>query len=115
MSPYTRLPAWAPGDAGKPGRRDRLVLTDDAGRVVAVRWRHGPAPRWRCGACGRLDAATCAHTFSAALFLAEALFGLTVAAQPTAQPTTTGETASPTTHTTHTTHTAAPAARKDSA
>lgn len=69
-----------------PNRHElsRLVIVEDPhlGRV-GVRWRP-PRPdagwRYKCAACGRLELASCPHSFAAALVLATDLLGLSALA-----------------------------------
>lgn len=61
---------------------DRLLVVQDPQLGgVPVRWRMAPALGgwiWRCSACQtRTRTAGCAHTFAAALVLAQDLLGLT--------------------------------------
>lgn len=64
----------------------RLVVDDpdSSGRVV-VKFRPGTSPPWTCAAHGPMTRAACAHTFAAALLLADELLGLDAAAAPNDQ------------------------------
>lgn len=66
---------------GRPYPRNSLerhvIVTDPDLGPVNVRWHAGREEPWRCRECGPLPEASCAHTFSAGLALAEALLGLT--------------------------------------
>lgn len=78
----TSHPAALPVTMPSPVRIDRpdrlLLVEDPEAGVITVRWRLTPSAHiWRCGSCGRMTAADCPHTFSAALFLARDLLGLT--------------------------------------
>lgn len=70
------LPARLVGQGQRSINRVAFVTDPDLGDV-RVRWQLGGESPWRCDACGRLDAADCAHTFAAGLLLAEQLLGLT--------------------------------------
>jgi hypothetical protein len=75
------LPVTVPSQSIRVDRPDRLLFVEDpdAGTVL-VRWRLTPSEFvWRCGSCGPMAAAECVHTFSAGLFLATDLLGLTPA------------------------------------
>lgn len=78
------LPARFAGRDVRVDRPDRLVIvTDPATGSVPVRWRlFASSSVWRCSACGTQEKADCAHTFSAGLFLAEQLLGLTTIDHP---------------------------------
>lgn len=83
-TPEGYYPTTIPGNLG-PHRPDRLVIVHDpdAG-PIAVRWRLGtPGAMWKCTACGPMNAADCAHTFSAGIRLAADLLGLNPAIHPT--------------------------------
>lgn len=87
-----RLPVRMPG-VNQPQLTDRLVLVDDPEHGdVPVRWQWSPPPGqhrhlkppnggraalWRCPVHGKQDHAGCVHAWSAALFLAGQLLGLT--------------------------------------
>ena len=60
-----------------PKAASRLVVVEDDGTSLRVRWQFGRKPTWRCDACGPMDGADCPHTFAAGLALAESLLGLT--------------------------------------
>jgi hypothetical protein len=64
-------------DGAPMNTRSKLVIVDDPDRgPVVVRWL-AASEQWRCGTCGPMSRAECAHTFSAGLVLAESMFGLT--------------------------------------
>lgn len=64
------------GSTPRKGLDRHLIVSDPDVGPVSVRWALGrPAP-WRCRECGPMVEATCAHTFSAGLVLAEILLGL---------------------------------------
>lgn len=57
--------------------RHHLTVFDPDIGGVSVRWFGDREARWRCRKDGDQIEPDCAHTFSAALHLAEHLFGLT--------------------------------------
>lgn len=63
--------------APRKGLDRHVIVTDPDVGPVSVRWYLGRAEPWRCRECGLLAEASCPHTFSAALLLAETLLGLT--------------------------------------
>jgi hypothetical protein len=69
------LPARIDGAPMNTPSKLVIVEDPDTGPVV-VRWLAG-SEDWRCGTCGPMSRAECAHTFSAGLVLAESMFGLT--------------------------------------
>lgn len=73
------LPASLLEDMVSPGERARFVLVDDPDYEdgVVVRWRFAQPDPWRCPVDGHMTTADCAHTFAAALLIAEQLLGLT--------------------------------------
>jgi hypothetical protein len=76
--PRTVMAAHLMGPAAPRKGLDRHVIVKDPDvGPVSVRWYLGRAEPWRCRECGLLAEASCPHTFSAALLLAETLLGLT--------------------------------------
>lgn len=71
-------------DARRPARL--VIVNDPEVGDVRVRWRVrsslSPARRYHCANCGPQVRAECAHTFSAALALAEDLLGIKAAPEP---------------------------------
>lgn len=70
------LPVSMPGDQNPTGRDRLLLVADPVAGAVAVRWELGRVPMWRCKPCGPQYEVECAHTFAAALRLAQDLLGL---------------------------------------
>ena len=70
------LPAEAVGQNRRAAAR-LVIVADPEHGDVKVRWVLGREQPYRCALCGPLTAATCRHTFAAALLLAEKLLGLT--------------------------------------
>jgi hypothetical protein len=77
----TALPVSFPNATVRADRPDRLMFVEDPNTgTVLVRWRLSPSQNvWKCQQCGPMSTADCMHTFSAGLFLAQHLLGLTPA------------------------------------
>lgn len=58
-------------------RQHHVTVDDPDVGGVSVRWFGDREARWRCGIDGDQSEPDCAHTFAAALLLAEHVFGLT--------------------------------------